>query len=164
WIVDAQQVLSTHDAGHSWSPVTELADQHITALEAWGDKTYALGEDGSSIWLSTDTTVDHWVKQVGVGLPDAQKGTVDTLMPDTDAIAAVRTTGGTTTVSLSRDDGHRWAPIALPCDQSGAGRAPLFWLLDASYGRVVCGDGWSYRLTTKDASVVRTGRIALPAG
>src|SRR5207237_8678710 len=41
---------------------------------------------------------------------------------------------------------------------------PLLSLLDANYSRVVCGVGWSYRLTTKDASVVRTGRSAVPAG
>ncbi|MDX6226617.1 MAG: hypothetical protein QOI76_7 [Frankiales bacterium] len=163
WIVDAQQVLSTHDGGLSWSPVKALAGQHITALEAWGQTTYALGPDGSFVWVSNQRSADDWHKQFGLGLPNSSGGAVDTLIPDSLAVAAVRTVGSTTTVSLSRDNGLQWAPVRLPCGSATAGPAPLFSLLDANYARVVCGNGEVYKIVTADNSWKKQGHVGLPA-
>jgi hypothetical protein len=164
WIVDSSQVLSTHDGGTTWAPVADLAGAHITALEDWHQQTYALGRDGSSIWISTSTSADSWHQQAGLSLPSAGPGTVDTLIPDSLAVAAVRTQGQHVSVSLSRNDGVDWAPVTLPCTSSGSQPAPVFALLDANSAEVVCGNGDLYRVPTNGATPSRQGTAKLVPG
>ncbi|MDX6257716.1 MAG: hypothetical protein QOJ11_4050 [Frankiales bacterium] len=163
WIVDAQQVLSTHDGGYTWSQVKDLAGAHVTALEHWGSTTYAMGPDGSSLWISRDNASDRWVAQAGLGLPNFDATSTDTLIPDSLAVAAVRSTGFGTAVSLSRDLGVTWSPVTLPCKETSSGPAPLFSLLDADYARVVCGNGDVYKIVTADNSWKQQGHVGLPA-
>ena len=151
WMVGSRGVYSSHDGGATWHAVPDLSSARIDTVEAGsGGHTYALGADGSSLWVSLDPSADVWTRRPGLDLPPPGAGTVDTLIPDNNALAAVRTTGRTMTVRFSGDHGQGWQTVPSACKKSAT---TLFYLLDESSGRFVCGNGqvWGVYISVKKA-------------
>jgi hypothetical protein len=145
WMVGSEGVYSSHDGGVTWRPVAELQSAGIDALEAHGSYTYALGRDGSSLWVSGNPRQDQWVQQSGLDLPTASTGTevsvTDSIDTANRTVAATRITKSATTVRLSPDNGQRWTTVQDPCTTNGGGRAEVFGLLEENIGRFVCTNG-----------------------
>ncbi|BEP15539.1 hypothetical protein acdb102_38500 [Acidothermaceae bacterium B102] len=142
WMVGSRGVYATHDGGRDWHPVAALQTEGIDALEAWKSHVYAVGAQGSVLWVSDDPTSDTWLPQPGLDLPPAGVGTKDSISPeDQGVVSVVRSTGTTTTVRLSTTFGNKWRTLPSPCAAAPQQSARLFVVLDPTVSRFVCGNG-----------------------
>jgi hypothetical protein len=131
WLVGGYGVWSTHDGGRTWASIAQMAGQGIDALEAHGSYTYAVGSDGSDLWVSRDPATDNWSEQSGLGLTGSGH---DTIQIANKTVLAARTGAGQQVVRVSHDNGTHWSDAALPCATEQVD------LVDENITRSVCTD------------------------
>lgn len=143
WIVGSSEVLSTHDGGDSWTPVSALKGAQVQALEAPNSRlVYASGADGSTLWVNSNPAGDDWRPAGGL---DLTAGGTDSISTSNILVAVARTRGSWTNVRVNDDRGSgTWTSVSLPCTQFDSGPAPLYQLVDDSHATIVCGNGTTY--------------------
>ena len=71
WMVGSRRCLRDPRRRAGLAPVAALQSAGIDALEAWKSHVYAVGAQGSVLWVSEDPTSDTWLPQPGLDLPPA---------------------------------------------------------------------------------------------
>jgi len=110
-----EEVWATHDAGHTWAPVTFPVPAVVTSVQAWDETVWAFGTsvaDGSPLVMSSPVSQDLWVP-VDVGLATTDTLTAPVVADGVVAAFVTHADGGLEYVR-SRDGGATWEVVPPP--------------------------------------------------